>query len=75
MSADEAHQNGLAHSSSDEESGTTPPAEERTLTDHLNKKLLESFLNRLDEGEVQVPHSNQSSNGTTEESDDADFDN
>ena len=26
--------------------------EERTLTDHLNKKLLESFLERLDSGNM-----------------------
>lgn len=25
--------------------------EEKTLTDHLNKKLLESFLQRVDQGE------------------------
>ena len=31
------------------------PEEERTLTDHLNKKLLESFLNELDSGDVQFP--------------------
>ena len=28
---------------------------ERTLTDHLNKKLLESFLNRLDMGDMKFP--------------------
>lgn len=27
-----------------------PKEEERTLTDHLNKKLLESFLSRMEEG-------------------------
>ncbi len=29
--------------------------EERTLTDHLNKRLLESFLVRLDSGSMQLP--------------------
>jgi hypothetical protein len=29
--------------------------EERTLTDHLNKRLLESFLARLDSGSMQLP--------------------
>ena len=29
--------------------------EERTLTDHLNKKLLESFLARLDSGSMELP--------------------
>ena len=28
--------------------------EERTLTDHLNKKLLESFLQRMDQGEFDA---------------------
>lgn len=32
-----------------------PQEEERTLTDHLNKKLLESFLARLDSGSMQLP--------------------
>lgn len=34
------------------------PAEEereRTLTDHLNRKLLESFLNRLESGDMNFP--------------------
>lgn len=29
--------------------------QEKSLTDHLNKKLLESFLNRLDTGRVDLP--------------------
>ena len=33
--------------------------EERTLTDHLNKKLLSSFLARLDSGDVQFPSNGQ----------------
>ena len=32
----------------------TERSEEPTLTDRLNKKLLQSFLNRLDEGSFQV---------------------
>ena len=32
-----------------------PKEEERTLTDHLNKRLLESFLTRLQEGSVAMP--------------------
>ena len=33
------------------------PAEEKepTLTDHLNKRLLESFFKRLEDGSFQVP--------------------
>ncbi len=31
------------------------PEEERNLTDHLNKRLLESFLTRLDSGAMQFP--------------------
>lgn len=30
--------------------------EERTLTDHLNKKLLESFLARMDAGTTGFPN-------------------
>jgi hypothetical protein len=30
--------------------------EERTLTDHLNKKLLESFLSRMDAGTTGFPN-------------------
>lgn len=32
-----------------------PQEQEKTLTDHLNKKLLESFLNRLDTGQMNLP--------------------
>ena len=34
-----------------------PPAQEqeKTLTDHLNKKLLQSFLDRLETGRVDLP--------------------
>ncbi len=31
------------------------PEVEKTLTDHLNKKLLESFLGKLDSGVIQFP--------------------
>ena len=31
------------------------PEEEKTLTDHLNKKLLESFLTRLESGGEGLP--------------------
>jgi len=30
--------------------------EERTLTDHLNKKLLQSFLDRMDAGTASIPN-------------------
>lgn len=33
--------------------------EERTLTDHLNKRLLESFLQHLDAGSVPLPQQQQ----------------
>lgn len=39
----------------------TERSEEPTLTDRLNKKLLQSFLNRLDEGSFKVQQ-----NSTTE---------
>lgn len=61
-------ENGFSNgiSSSDEESSTSttvdtiesvdaPKEEEKTLTDHLNKRLLESFLSRLEEGSFKVP--------------------
>ena len=34
----------------------TEKEEERTLTDHLNKKLLESFLARMDAGTTGFPN-------------------
>ncbi len=56
---------GPAEPMQTEESLTQPAAsveveepkaeEERNLTDHLNKRLLESFLSRLDSGAVQFP--------------------
>ena len=69
-------QNGVA-SDSDTSSQQLEqePAEERelTLTDHLNKRLLESFMNRLDDGSFQVPASATSaSHPIPEESDDFD---
>ena len=62
-------QNGVNHDSSEQ------PAEEKELTqtDHLNKRLLESFMNRLDDGSFQVPHSANSDSGPIpKESDDFD---
>lgn len=32
-----------------------PQEQEKTLTDHLNKRLLESFLSRLDSGRADLP--------------------
>lgn len=32
-----------------------PQEQEKTLTDHLNKKLLESLLNRLETGRMDLP--------------------
>ena len=56
-------QNGINGSSDEETSPSThepvptepPQEEERTLTDHLNKKLLESFLTRLQQGTIELP--------------------
>ena len=43
-----------------------PREEDRTLTDHLNKKLLQSFLARLEDGSVQFPAGNEEQNGEDE---------
>ncbi len=43
--------------STHEEELDPPKEEERTLTDHLNKKLLESFFTRLQEGSIAMPQS------------------
>ena len=62
-------QNGVNHDPSEQ------PAEEKELTqtDHLNKRLLESFMNRLDDGSFQVPNSaNSDSTPIPEECDDFD---
>ena len=40
--------------------------EERTLTDHLNKKLLESFLQRIDGGEFNTYLNPAEENGEQE---------
>lgn len=40
--------------------------EEKTLTDHLNKKLLESFLTRLQDGSMQFPGGEEELNGEEE---------
>ncbi|CAN0326783.1 unnamed protein product [Lampetra planeri] len=56
----DGHPNGLAADpASPAGTGAVPggddgPAEERTLTDHLNKRLLESFLGRLNRGEART---------------------
>ena len=41
--------------------------EERTLTDHLNKRLLESFLARLDSGSMELPPGARGSDPPEEE--------
>lgn len=54
-------QNGINGNSSEDEAlsstvnSDAPQEEEKTLTDHLNKRLLESFLSRLQEGAVRFP--------------------
>ena len=72
MADETVHQNGVG--SSDEETEGIPPqqpaTEERTLTDHLNKRLLESFLNRLDQGTFEVP--NDQTTTTRQEDEDPD---
>ena len=50
-----------------EETEPQPQEEERTLTDHLNKRLLESFLARLDSGSMQVPPGARGSDPPEEE--------
>ena len=57
----EPFENGLSHSPNGDEDSpelNEQKEEERTLTDHLNKKLLES-LNRLEEGSISFPGTNQ----------------
>ncbi len=53
--------------STDEE--VQEPEQERTLTDHLNKKLLESFLSRLDSGNIQFPQASAEEEGQAGEFD------
>ena len=63
MSADSGIESENGHSSGDGEPvdlnmvpvEPPPQEQEKTLTDHLNKRLLESFLNRLDMGRVDLP--------------------
>ena len=58
----EPFENGLSHSINNDENSpelNEQKREERTLTDHLNKKLLESFLNRLDDGTITFPDVSQ----------------
>ena len=45
----------------------TAKEEERTLTDHLNKKLLESFLARMDAGTTGFPNLPQAQPHTVED--------
>ena len=54
----------------------TEKEEEKTLTDHLNKKLLESFLARIDAGTTGFPNLPQAqTNGKElEEQDKKEFD-
>ena len=62
-------ENGLSHSINNDQGSpglNEEKKEERTLTDHLNKKLLESFLNRLEDGSVSFPDANE---GNVEEED------
>lgn len=53
--ADSEVANGMSSSSDDESPSTVQPQVERTLTDHLNKRLLESFRERLAEGTFTTP--------------------
>ncbi len=39
------------------------PEQEKTLTDHLNKRLLESFLSRLDSGNIKLPQASAEEEG------------
>lgn len=59
MAVDEpAHsqQDGDAHCSNDVSvTETEPTREDRTLTDHLNKRLLEHFMQRLDNNDPFFP--------------------
>lgn len=57
--------NGVSHSDEEE-----PREEERTLTDHLNKRLLESFLARLDSGSMELPPGVRGSDPPEEEEED-----
>ena len=52
----------------------TPKEEERTLTDHLNKKLLESFLARMDAGTTGFPNLPQAPSRSVEDQGSGDFD-
>lgn len=74
-------ENGVNGTSSDGEPTKLPsdvPQEtaeeprEPTLTDHLNKKLLQSFLTRLDGGNFNFPDSSHSKPNNNDEADDFD---
>ncbi len=51
-----------------------PKEEERTLTDHLNKKLLESFLSRIDAGTTGFQNLPQTPPTQDEEESNQEFD-
>lgn len=59
QSQEHSQENGFSASSDEEGTSGVETPEDRTLTDHLNKKLLESFRNRLAEGTFTIPASNQ----------------
>ena len=77
QSQDHSHENGISTSSDEEGTSGVETQEDRTLTDHLNKRLLESFRNRLAEGTFTIPASNQLSgerNNHHEAEEENDFD-
>ena len=45
------------------------PVRQITQTDHLNKRLLVSFLNRINKAEIEVDDNQTTSNDDNEESD------
>uniref|UniRef100_A0A1X7VVG2 Uncharacterized protein n=1 Tax=Amphimedon queenslandica TaxID=400682 RepID=A0A1X7VVG2_AMPQE len=76
QSQEHSHENGFSASSDEEGTSGVENPEDRTLTDHLNKKLLESFRNRLAEGTFTIPAPNQLSgerNNHHETEEDNDF--
>ena len=63
-------ENGSPHernSSGDEEPIEDQPEREITQTDHLNKRLLDSFLQRINESTARVPVVERISTSDTEE--------
>lgn len=55
IQASNSQQHTVSGSNPPEDELEPKPEHERTLTDHLNKKLLESFLSRLDTGSMTFP--------------------